>query len=122
MINISIYKYKEDNIITGFTIEGHANYAPIGSDIVCAAVSAITQAIVLGINTIIYNQVSIAQKDGFLCCFLNTEDEETLKKSQVLLDTMDMSLRNLADQYSEYIHVKTVGNERNKLIGGLVKK
>lgn len=30
-------------------IEGHANYAPYGSDIVCAAVSAILQSAQLGI-------------------------------------------------------------------------
>lgn len=36
MINITIY----DN---GFEIEGHAGYAPKGSDIICAAVSALSQ-------------------------------------------------------------------------------
>ena len=36
MINITIY----DN---GFEIEGHAGYAQKGSDIICAAVSALSQ-------------------------------------------------------------------------------
>jgi uncharacterized protein YsxB (DUF464 family) len=45
MIKVSIYK-NVDNLITGFSLSGHADYSQYGSDIVCAAVS------VLVINTI----------------------------------------------------------------------
>ena len=31
---------------TGLTVDGHAGYAEIGNDIICAAVSALTQGLV----------------------------------------------------------------------------
>ena len=45
MIQVTIYK-NADNLITGYKLSGHADYSEYGSDIVCAAVSALV------INTI----------------------------------------------------------------------
>ena len=40
MINVKVSR-SEDGSITGFTVKGHAGYAEEGSDIICAAVSAL---------------------------------------------------------------------------------
>ena len=32
--------------LDGITISGHANYAPAGSDVVCAAVTVLTQTLI----------------------------------------------------------------------------
>ena len=45
MINITIYQRQKD-VYDGFRMEGHAEYAKYGKDIVCAGVSALV------INTI----------------------------------------------------------------------
>lgn len=45
MINTTFYKTSDD-VITGFSVAGHAGYAESGKDIICAAVSCLT------INTI----------------------------------------------------------------------
>ena len=42
MITITMHRDKRDRY-TGFTIKGHADYDEAGSDIVCAAVSALSQ-------------------------------------------------------------------------------
>ena len=42
MITITMHRDKKDRY-TGFTIKGHADYDEAGSDIVCAAVSALSQ-------------------------------------------------------------------------------
>ena len=41
----------------GFIVEGHAEFAPHGQDIVCAGVSAIVQAAILGIEHYTYVDV-----------------------------------------------------------------
>ena len=48
MITITMHRDKKDRY-TGFTIKGHADYDEAGSDIVCAAVSALSQTALLGI-------------------------------------------------------------------------
>ena len=48
MITITMHRDKEYRY-TGFTISGHADYAEEGSDIVCAAVSALSQTALLGL-------------------------------------------------------------------------
>ena len=51
MIKI-IIKTDEDKII-GYNVFGHANFAPKGKDIVCSAVSSITQNSLLGFKRIV---------------------------------------------------------------------
>ena len=48
MIRIKMEKDRQGRLC-GFIVEGHADYAEEGSDIVCAAVSALTQTALLGI-------------------------------------------------------------------------
>jgi uncharacterized protein YsxB (DUF464 family) len=47
MITINI-KRNDKNEIVKFSLEGHAGFAKSGNDIVCAAVSAITNMIIIG--------------------------------------------------------------------------
>ena len=56
MIKVTIYQSSEGKI-SGFAVQGHAGYAESGSDIVCAAVSVLTQ------NTV--NSIEEFTEDGF---------------------------------------------------------
>lgn len=49
MIKVNVKMNSGDIVID---VKGHAGYAPHGQDIVCAAVSAILQTAVLGIESI----------------------------------------------------------------------
>ena len=48
MIVAKIYRDK-DNYIKKYTIEGHANYDDYGRDIVCAAISVLSQTTLLSL-------------------------------------------------------------------------
>ena len=48
MIQISIHDSFD---LTVITIQGHANYAPKGSDIVCSAISVLYQTLIKVLNT-----------------------------------------------------------------------
>lgn len=51
MIQATFSKNK-DGYITSFKVEGHAGYAPSGRDIVCAAVSTITNSTINGMQAL----------------------------------------------------------------------
>lgn len=105
MIKVSIYK-NEDNRITGFKLLGHADYSYKGSDIVCAAVSALV------INTI--NSIDKFTSDRF--DLKENEDKGLIEfhvlepvsdNTSLLLKTLSLGLHGIEKEYSKkYIKVK----------------
>lgn len=104
MIKVNVFK-NEDNLITGFKILGHSDYAEKGSDIVCAAVSALV------INTI--NSIDKFTSDTFE--IKQDEDKGLIEFHMVnsvssygnlLLNSLDYGLRGIEEEYSaKYIKV-----------------
>ncbi len=104
MIKVSIYK-NTNNMITGFKVLGHANYAEHGSDVVCAAVS------VLVINTI--NSIDKFTSDTFDV----QEDEDkgliefymvdsVSNEGNLLLNSLALGLQGIEDEYEgKYIKI-----------------
>lgn len=45
---------------TGLTVDGHAGYAESGNDIICAAVSALTQGLVHSLKALTNDEISCA--------------------------------------------------------------
>ena len=60
-------------MITGYKVSGHAGFAEEGSDIVCSAVSALTQAPLLGLEKHLKLNPSyvVNQEDGIFEVALN---------------------------------------------------
>src|SRR5690625_4590181 len=88
--------------IVGFFASGHAEYAPKGEDIVCAAVSALTQTALLGLQHHIGIAVEVTIDDdaGELHCTLPTSLHETKATyAQVILETMCTGIQAIAEQY-----------------------
>lgn len=65
MVRVEIYRDKT-GAITGFSVTGHANTAPHGQDIVCAAVAALTQTAVLGIKEHLGRDIDLDVASGKL--------------------------------------------------------
>ncbi|MFI3207715.1 MAG: ribosomal-processing cysteine protease Prp [Eubacteriales bacterium] len=104
MINITIYINKSNNYV-GFKAHGHAGMAESGQDIVCAAAS------VLMINTI--NAIDEFTEDAFSS--LSDETDATIeftmngkpsRDTDLLLKTMVLGLRTIAQDYKKYINLK----------------
>lgn len=107
MINVEIERTK-DGKIRAFTIEGHANFAEHGQDIVCAGASAVSFGIVNSIIALTNVQPHITQGEngGYLRCVLpRIDDEATAEKVQLLLEAMLVSLQTIERDYGEYIRV-----------------
>ena len=84
---------------TGFTISGHADYAEEGSDIVCAAVSALSQTALLGLMEYASKDVPYEVNEGFLSVTV----PEPSEASEIILGTMARGLQEMVRQYGEYV-------------------
>lgn len=111
MIVAKIYRDK-DNYIKKYTIEGHANYDDYGRDIVCAAISVLSQTTLLSLvevcgvdeNTIRY---SIDEEIGFIDVELPKSIEKfKLDKTQILLESLVVGINSVIESYPEYVALK----------------
>ena len=107
MITINI-KRNEKNEIVSFSLNGHAGYDVNGKDIVCAAVSAVTNMVLIGLNEKLGVDLNFEKSDGgYLKVELSDKTEfGKMKSAQVLLESMVTEFLDLESNFKEYILVK----------------
>ena len=64
---ISIDFFAAQGALTGFSAHGHADTAPYGEDIVCAAVSSACLLTANTITEVLHLPAAAEMKDGFSC-------------------------------------------------------
>lgn len=104
MTNV-IFKKKNEKLVA-FKIEGHAEFDVEGEDIVCSAISMVSQTTLIGILEVLKVDVEYYVEDGFLSLSLEKKTMEDIEKCQVLLQTMLLGLKNIEITYGDYINVK----------------
>lgn len=99
-----------DSFVKNFTVEGHSDYAEYGSDIVCSAVSVLTQTTIIGLKNVAGINIKYVMRDGLIDCEIPIIDEkEKVIKTNAILDTMVLGLMNIKKNYSAYIDVVIKG-------------
>ena len=101
--------FTEDERITGFSVSGHSGYAESGSDIVCAAISAVVTMAEATINEVCGAKAKVRVKDEdarvTLTLPTSCDEEEAV---QAVLAGMLLTLCSLRDDYPDYIEVLEV--------------
>ena len=101
--------FTEDDRITGFSVSGHSGYAEAGSDIVCAAISAIVTMAEATINEVCGAKAKVRVKDEqariTLTLPTSCDEEEAV---QAVLSGMMLTLISLREDYPDYIEVLEV--------------
>ena len=101
--------FTEGDRITGFSISGHSGYAESGSDIVCAAISAVVTMAEATINEVCGAKAKVRVKDEqariTLTLPVSCDEEETV---QAVLAGMMITLCGMRDDYPDYIEVLEV--------------
>ena len=101
--------FTEDDRITGFSVSGHSGYAEAGSDIVCAAISAIVTMAEATINDVCgaKAKVRVKEEDARITLTLPAacDEEESV---QAVLAGMLLTLFSMRDDYPYYIEVLEV--------------
>ena len=100
----------EDDRITGFSVSGHSGYAEAGSDIVCAAVSAVVTMAEATVNDVCGAKAKVRVKEQenariTLTLPASCDEEESV---QAVLAGMMLTLINMRDDYPDYIEVLEV--------------
>lgn len=91
---------------SGFRIEGHAGYAESGSDIVCAAVTALAETALLGLERVARIKPLVERRHGFLSCRLpRSAAPRSAEAARIILDTMALGLRDIERDYAGRIRV-----------------
>lgn len=92
--------------IKAFKVTGHANYGKHGHDVVCSAVSVLTQTAVIGLDLVAKAKFDYKISEGYLWCDILDSETETQKiKSSAILETMYEGLKNIKEGYGKYITI-----------------
>ncbi|KJS82047.1 MAG: hypothetical protein JM58_15830 [Peptococcaceae bacterium BICA1-8] len=105
MIKAVIFRNSHEYLV-GFEISGHAGYAEIGTDIVCAAVSFLATTTVNSLTEQLTVQpvYEVDEADGHLLCYLPAKmDGDDQGKTQVILKTLEIGLRSIEQDYGKYV-------------------
>ena len=101
--------FTENERITGFSVSGHSGYAEAGSDIVCAAISAVVAMTEATINDICGAKAKVRVKDEqariTLTLPVSCDEEETV---QAVLSGLLLTLISLREDYPDNIEVLEV--------------
>lgn len=99
----------QDGAVVRVLANGHAGYAESGSDIVCAAVSAVMETALLGLKKVAGVTVDSVrdEKKGFLEFWLKTDAAEK-RDCQVILQTMLAGITDLTESWSRYIKTEVI--------------
>lgn len=76
-------------------------------DLICSAISAISQTTVIGIEEVLKIRAKYVIDDGFLNLNLEDQTLEDIERCQVLLETMILGLKSIEITYGKYIKVET---------------
>jgi uncharacterized protein YsxB (DUF464 family) len=102
-----IKRHAKDRSIYSFAVEGHADFAEYGRDIVCAGVSAVTVGTVNAIEVLLGIVPATRMKNGFLSArmpdHLSGDQQEKL---QLLLESMLIMLKSIEQNYGNYIKIQ----------------
>lgn len=85
----------------GILVSGHAQYAPHGQDIVCAAVSALTQTLVASIEELTADEIEYSIEPGTADIKLWNLSEE----ASLLVDSFFVGIKAIADAYPAHVRI-----------------
>ena len=100
---ITIKPIKRSDELVGFEISGHANFAPYGSDIVCAAVSVMSINTVNSLTELAKADVDFVRQEGggYMKFTVKRLDEG----SKLLLASAMLGYDAIADMYDRHVMV-----------------
>lgn len=109
MITAVMFSDNHDiNTFNGFRIVGHADFSDINEpDIVCSAVSAITQTAYLGIKEFTYSGLDVIQEKGLFMVRSNPGSfyRDNPRDKAVIYMTMFFGLMEIAKQYPQCLRI-----------------
>jgi uncharacterized protein YsxB (DUF464 family) len=85
----------------GFTIEGHANYAEHGQDIVCASVSILAHVLAMEIQS--YADCEYIERPGYTD--MHIKDITSIHQFMALKRALKRGLHEIVNEYPQYVKI-----------------
>lgn len=114
MTTVAFFMSPEYGVI-GFEATGHTGFAEEGEDIVCAAISALTESTLNGLLSVTKTPTMYQRDDenAILTACLTPEcTREQLERAQILLVTLQETIQAVARDYPR--NVRIIFKERRK--------
>jgi hypothetical protein len=92
-------------VLVGFIIQGHAEFAEHGQDIVCAGASAIAQAALLGLKDFLGERVSFEKRPGFLEVSIERQAASETQ-SKAIMRVLELGLQSICRAYAGHIDIR----------------
>jgi uncharacterized protein YsxB (DUF464 family) len=96
LIEVSVEKY-------GIKVKGHANVDIKGRDIVCAAVSMLTQNLIISIQDLTDDEVFHVQEPGE--AVIKLDFENLSEKTKTLIDSFFLGICSIANEFPNNVKV-----------------
>lgn len=103
---VNVIFNKRDRGLVSVRMVGHAESVDEGYDMVCCAISTISQTILIGVLEVLKLKITYSLDEGFLNFSLESLPDEDIKRCQVLMETMLLGLKSIEIGYDEYIKIE----------------
>ena len=95
MIAVSVRK-------DGITVNGHANYAETGKDIVCAGVTALTQTLIRALEGLTKDEIEYEVSPGRA----DMRYGNLSKEGKLLVDSFFIGVCQIADEFPDHVRIE----------------
>ncbi|MEW6619156.1 MAG: ribosomal-processing cysteine protease Prp [bacterium] len=103
MVIVTVTRNPEGKIV-GFSGTGHADFAKAGEDIVCAAVSALLQSTIKGLQEYVGINLEISKEKGSLEVRIKKIEQKFLQlPTDAILETLVLGLKAIEKEYRKYM-------------------
>ncbi|MEG1426059.1 MAG: ribosomal-processing cysteine protease Prp [Oscillospiraceae bacterium] len=85
----------------GIIVSGHACYAELGKDIVCAGVSALVQTLIAAIEKLTADKIQYSVSPGTV----DIKHGNLSERSQVLVDSFFLGVQMISENYPENVQI-----------------
>lgn len=85
----------------GIKLIGHANYAPIGQDIVCAGVSTLVQTLIQAIEEMTEDKIEYSMQSGMV----EIKHGILSERAQVLFESFFVGMKLIANTYPKNVRI-----------------
>ena len=109
---VTVTMLRKHGRTVGFTSTGHANCGEAGEDIVCSAISALTQTCYLGLVQVVGLKegaqvaISIDETKGMTCVLADDTRGEQLDRAELLFQTMEAGLCSIQESYRKSLKIR----------------
>ena len=103
-----VVKIRENSL----SIDGHAGYAEVGKDIVCAAVSALAQGLLHSLDALTDDEISTEAESGHV----KIEYGNLSEQGKLLIDSFFISVSDIQESYGNPVSYTHLTLPTNSLV------